>query len=207
MAQPLEPRRSQSTTSLAKFYNGAPGNGIAGEELNDPRMDFCNSFWGQGDRGFEVIIARLRGAGRTVEELKVFWKERSVLSSFLAIEGWKEYELKQYRAAIEEDYAKRLSKLSKYSLGRDEVGDLAESLRNVLAETGAQASYHQALGTEIRQSVEQPTAEFGVRLSNLKKGLQGSVEKAQRNKGLQEGHVAKVRSRCLLLLGLQADKV
>ena len=98
------------------------------------------------------------------------------------------------RAAIEEDYAKRLNKLAKYPLGRDEVGDLAASLQNVAAETSAQASYHQALGTELRQSVEQPTAEFAVRLGNLKKGLQGSVEKAYRNKGLQEGHVQKVRS-------------
>jgi hypothetical protein len=83
-------------------------------------------------------------------------------------------------------------KLSKYSLGRDEIGDLDASLRNVQAETSAQASYHQALATEIRQSVEQPTAEFGVRLGNLKKGLQAGVEKSWKNKGLQEGHVMKV---------------
>jgi ElaB/YqjD/DUF883 family membrane-anchored ribosome-binding protein len=83
-------------------------------------------------------------------------------------------------------------KLSKYSLGRDEIADLADSLKNVLSETAAQASYHQALANEIRQSVEQPTAEFGARLGNLKKGLQGSVEKSWKNKGLQEGHVMKV---------------
>jgi len=101
----------------------------------------------------------------------------------------------QYSAAVEEDYAKRLNKLAKYSLGRDEIGDLAASLQNVLIETAQQASYHQALSTELRQSVEQPTAEFGVRLGNLKKGLQGSVEKSYRNKGLQEGHVLKVSLR------------
>jgi hypothetical protein len=44
--------------------------------MHDPKMDFCNSFWGQGDKGYEVIMARLRGAGRTVDELKTFWKER-----------------------------------------------------------------------------------------------------------------------------------
>ena len=98
-----------------------------------------------------------------------------------------------FRAAIEDEYAKRLNKLAKFSLGRDEIGDLAASLRNVLAETGQQASYHQTLSNELKQSVEQPTAEFGVRLGNLKRGLQGNVEKAYRNKGLQEGHVTKVR--------------
>jgi hypothetical protein len=79
-------------------------------------------------------------------------------------------------------------------LGKDEIGDLASSLQNVAAETAAQASYHLSLSTEIKQNVEQPTAEFATRLSNLKKGLQGSVEKSYRNKGLQEGHVAKVSS-------------
>lgn len=96
------------------------------------------------------------------------------------------------RAAIEEDYAKRLAKLSKYPLGKDEIGDLAASLQNVLVETSQQASYHLSLSTEIKQTVEQPTAEFQSRLTNLKKGLQASVEKSYRNKGLQEGHVQKV---------------
>ena len=38
--------------------------------------DFCNAFWGQGDGGVDVLFARLRGAARTMEELKAFWKER-----------------------------------------------------------------------------------------------------------------------------------
>jgi hypothetical protein len=79
MAQPPEPRRSQSTTSLSRFYNGVAngGGGIPGEEeLSDPRMDFCNAFWGQGDKGYDVVMARLRGAARTVDELRAFWKER-----------------------------------------------------------------------------------------------------------------------------------
>jgi hypothetical protein len=98
------------------------------------------------------------------------------------------------RAAIEEDYAKRLSKLAKTSLGKDEIGDLKSSLENVLTETAQQASYHLSLSNELRTSVEAPTTEFSARLSNLKKGLQASVEKSYRNKGLQEGHVAKVRT-------------
>ena len=167
------PPRSQSTTSLSRLYHGqSNGNAPPGEEaLNDPRLDFCNAFWGAGDRGYDVLMARLRGATRTVDELRSFWKER---------------------AAIEEEYAKRLSKLSKSVLGKDEIGDVAASLQNVLHETAQQAQYHQSLGTELRHTVEQPTAEFVNRLSNLKRGLQGSVEKSYKNKGLQEGHVMKV---------------
>jgi hypothetical protein len=131
-------------------------------------------------------MARLRGAARTTEELRSFWKERSVPSQI----SWLTTLIS--RAAIEEDYAKRLAKLSKTTLGRDEIGDTAASLQNVLLETSQQASYHQSLSTEIKQTVEQPTAEFQTRLTNLKKGLQSSVEKSYRNKGLQEGHVQKV---------------
>nr|XP_018264103.1 septation protein imp2 [Kwoniella dejecticola CBS 10117]OBR86261.1 septation protein imp2 [Kwoniella dejecticola CBS 10117] len=176
-AQPPEPKRSQSTTSLSRLYNGPGGSRTSSnneEELNDPKMDFCNSFWGQGDRGFEVIMARLRGAGRTVDEMRGFWRER---------------------AAIEEDYAKRLNKLSKHAIGKDEIGDLSDALQHLLNETAAQGAYHASLGNEIRQTVENPTVELAGRLSNLKKGLQASIEKGYKNKGLQEQHVQKARDR------------
>lgn len=77
-------------------------------------------------------------------------------------------------------------------MGKDEIGDLADSLQHLLSETAQQASYHSSLSNEIRQTVEHPSAELGMRMSNLKKGLQAAVEKAYKNKGLQEGHVQKV---------------
>lgn len=113
-------------------------------------------------------------------------------------------------AAIEEDYARRLNKLSKTSLGSTEIGQLKESLDNLLAETAQQASFHEDLVSELRgKDVEQQTVEFASRLNNMKKGLQASVEKSFRNKGLQEGHVDKVylarRRWCELTLGRQGN--
>jgi hypothetical protein len=65
-------RRQASTTSLAKFVRqGSP-------DPNARANDFCNAFWGLGDAGVEVLFARMRGAGRTMEELRAFWKERCV---------------------------------------------------------------------------------------------------------------------------------
>ena len=162
-------QRSHSTTSLARLANGQTHSFHA--EESDPRLDFCNAFWGQDDRGYQVVMARLRGAARTVDELRAFWKER---------------------IAIEEEYSRRLSKLSKTTLGRDEIGDLASSLQGILGETAQQASYHSTLCTELHQSVESPTTEMGVRLANLKRGLQASVEKSYKNKNLQESHVQRV---------------
>lgn len=192
MAQSIEPLRSQSSTSLYKLYNGPNGgpngNQIAEEELQDPKLNYCNAFWGPGDRGFDVIMARLRGAGRTVEELRTFWKERWVRMVYFRINNWES----GHSAAIEDEYAKKLNKLSRSSLGKDEIGDLADSLQHLLSETAQQASYHSSLSNEIRQTVENPSAELVMRMSNLKKGLQAAVEKAHKNKGLQEGHVQKV---------------
>ena len=39
-------------------------------------LDFCNSFWGFGDAGVDVLFARMRGAAQTTEDLNAFWKER-----------------------------------------------------------------------------------------------------------------------------------
>ena len=65
------PKRTQSSTSLARLHNG---QGIDPEDA-DPKLDFCNAFWG-GDKGYDVIMARLRGASRTAEEMRAFWRER-----------------------------------------------------------------------------------------------------------------------------------
>jgi hypothetical protein len=67
--------RSQSTASLSRYYHGQNGEPQE-DDLTDPSLDFCNAFWGQGDRGYEVIMTRLRGAAKTVDDLKAFWKER-----------------------------------------------------------------------------------------------------------------------------------
>jgi len=81
-AAPVAPERSQSTTSLSRLYHGETANGTANgalppqDEMSDPALDFCNAFWGQGSRGYDVIMARLRGAARTIDELRLFWKER-----------------------------------------------------------------------------------------------------------------------------------
>lgn len=66
-------------------------------------MDFCNAFWGLGDGGVDVLLARMRGSSRTMEELRSFWKERM---------------------SIEEEYSKKLNKLAKMQFGRDEIGSV-----------------------------------------------------------------------------------
>lgn len=70
-------RRQASTTSLAKYARAVSPDPAARS------TDFCNSFWGLGDGGVDVLFARMRGASRTMDELRNYWKERCAL--FLSI--------------------------------------------------------------------------------------------------------------------------
>ena len=65
----MSAKRQSSSTSLSKFARTSPAP-------QNRSLDFCNSFWGLGDGGVDVLFARMRGATRTMEELKAFWKER-----------------------------------------------------------------------------------------------------------------------------------
>jgi hypothetical protein len=107
----MSARRQPSTTSLSKY---AKTNSPTSQNRS---LDFCNAFWGIGDGGVDVLFARMRGAARTIEELRNYWKERlvnyGVPVSMLTTHT---------RASIEEDYAKRMAKLAKTMLGRDEIG-------------------------------------------------------------------------------------
>lgn len=73
----MSARRQASTTSLSKYArDGSP----------DPSaryLDFCNAFWGLNDAGVDVLFARMRGAARTMEEVRNFWKERYLAFTFL----------------------------------------------------------------------------------------------------------------------------
>ncbi|GHJ85678.1 hypothetical protein NliqN6_2080 [Naganishia liquefaciens] len=168
-------RRSNSTTSLAQYYQEhnpnyerIRGNGEA------PELDFCNAFWGDGDAGYEVIMARLRASARTIDDLKVFMKER---------------------ASIEEEYGKKLAKLSKQTLGRDETGELRSALEALRLETDKQSGGRLKLAGEIRKDVEMPILEMATKLGGMRKNYQANIEKLHKNKVSQEALVAKARER------------
>lgn len=115
----MSARRQSSTTSLAKYAR------TTSPDASARNLDFCNAFWGVGDGGVDVLFARMRGAARTMEELRNFWKERYVAFSLsLSLSLLTHFgSLTLFdRSSIEEDYAKRLAKLAKMPIGKDEIG-------------------------------------------------------------------------------------
>ncbi|KAI9441792.1 hypothetical protein H4582DRAFT_1875208 [Lactarius indigo] len=164
----MSARRQASTTSLSKYARAGSPDPAARS------LDYCNAFWGPSDAGVDVLFARMRGAARTMEELRNFWKER---------------------AAIEEEYAKRLAKLTKTTLGRDEIGEFRNSLDTLRLETDKQSAFHLQLAQQIRNELENPVAAFVARQAQHRKGYQGAIEKQFKTKQAQEGHVNKAREK------------
>ncbi|KAF8588853.1 hypothetical protein K439DRAFT_1613201 [Ramaria rubella] len=168
MAQPA--RRTASTTSLSQ-YARIPNNE---EDLANRSLDFCNAFWGLADGGYDVLTTRIRGAARTTEELRAFWKER---------------------AAIEDDYAKRMAKLAKQPLGRDELGELRNAIDTLRSETDRQAASHSNLAQLMRKELEGPIVELLSKHAQFKKLCQAPVEKSFKAKQTQESYVKKARQK------------
>ena len=65
-----------SATSLARYAVPKPPDV---DLFNGSQSrDYCNSFWGTGDAGPNIMFARMRGASKTTDELRNFWNERYV---------------------------------------------------------------------------------------------------------------------------------
>ncbi|KIM31487.1 hypothetical protein M408DRAFT_65060 [Serendipita vermifera MAFF 305830] len=162
-------RRQSSQSSLSRYARGSEAG-----ELENRSMDFCNAFWGLNDPGYEVLLARMGIAAQTVDDLKNFWKER---------------------AAIEEEYARKLVRLSKQSLGQGEIAELRNSLDVVRQETERQAGQHLTLSITIRKELENSAAEFAAKQAHHRKTFQAPIEKTYKQKQQNEHYVAKAKER------------
>lgn len=113
------PAQHSTTDSLTRYAD-------ARSPVEDPYgrpNDFCNSFWGPGDDGVNILLSRMRGAAKTTDELRNFWNERCVNSSDSNLDILSDFPV--IRAAIEDQYATRLATLAKSTLGSDEIGCVA----------------------------------------------------------------------------------
>ncbi|KAF8885995.1 hypothetical protein BD779DRAFT_1625039 [Infundibulicybe gibba] len=165
-------RTQPSPTSLS-IHATAKSPGVDLYNGN-PSRDFCNSFWGIGDSGINILFTRMRGATKTTEELRNFWKERSI---------------------IEEEYANRLATLSKVTLGWDEIGELRNSLDTLRLETEKQAASHLHLAAQIRSELEAQTGQLLNKQLFHRRTHQAPLEKKFKARQTQESHVVRAREK------------
>jgi hypothetical protein len=98
------------------------------------------------------------------------------------------------RAAIEDEYAKKLLQLSRKPLGSQEMGTLRASLDVLRGEVDQMGKAHQTIAGQMKTELDEPLAAFSGALKERRKIVQGGIEKLLKVKIQQTQHVNKVRS-------------
>ncbi|KAG6807106.1 hypothetical protein H0H92_008789, partial [Tricholoma furcatifolium] len=162
---------------MSTVTEAAPKEHITANSNPTNSKDFCNAFWGPGNRGPQTLIGRIKLAQATVKEVLQFFEDRSL---------------------IEANYAAQLAKLSNSStLGRNETGILRDTLEALRRETEKQAAHHRHLSSSLFTRCRTRTLipAFQANYVQLELGLQDQVEKKLKEKGIMEAEVVVAREK------------
>ncbi len=97
------------------------------------------------------------------------------------------------RAAIEDDFARKLSSLCRKPLGSQEMGSLKVSLDVMRGEVEAMAKQHANIAAQMKSELEEPLAAFAGGMKERRKIVQNGVERLLKIKIQQTQLVNKVR--------------
>ncbi|KAK2802704.1 hypothetical protein FQN51_004228 [Onygenales sp. PD_10] len=151
-------------------------------------LSFANNFWGKDDAGVIPMLERVHNAKVTCDELRAFYS---------------------IRAAIEDEYARKLLALCRKPLGSCETGSLRSSLDSVRGETEAIGKTHAAIASQMKSELEEPLAAFAGGMKERRKIVQNGTEKLLKIKVQQTQAVNKSRDRyeqdCLRIKGYLAQ--
>ncbi|KAF7188676.1 Septation protein imp2 [Pseudocercospora fuligena] len=160
-------------------------NGSDGPSVS---LSFANNFWGKDDAGVGPLLDRMHSAKVTGNELKDFYHAR---------------------AALEDDYAKKLLSLARKPLGSSEAGTLRMSLDVVRGEVESMGKAHQHIAQQMRGELEEPLTAFTGGINERRKIVQNGIEKLLKTKNQQTAVVNKTRDRfeqdCLKIKGYLAQ--
>ena len=113
------------------------------------------------------------------------------------------------RAAIEEEYSKKLLQLSRKPLGSSETGTLRMSCDVIRAEVESMAKAHQSVAQQMHTELEEPLQAFAGGMKERRKIVQNGIEKLLKLKMQQTATVNKARDRyeqdCLKIKGFLAQ--
>lgn len=96
------------------------------------------------------------------------------------------------RAAIEDEYSRKLLALCRKSLGSRETGTLRASFDVVRGETEAIGRTHNAIAGQMKNELEEPLAAFAGSVKERRKIVQHGIEKLLKIKTQQTQSVNKV---------------
>ncbi|KAL4928412.1 formin-binding protein HOF1 [Aspergillus undulatus] len=151
-------------------------------------LSFANNFWGKDDAGVAPMLERMHASKTSCDELKTFYN---------------------IRAAIEDEYARKLLTLCRKPLGANESGSLRASFDTVRRETEAIAKAHAAIAGQMKRELEEPLMAFAGGNKERRKIIQNGIERIHKTKMQQTQTVNKTRDRyeqdCLRIKGYLAQ--
>jgi len=134
------------------------------------------------------MLERMHNAKVTSDELKSFYAAR---------------------AAIEEEYSRKLLNLSRKPLGSSEAGTLRLSFDVIRSEVESMGKAHQSIAQQMKTELEEPLAAFAGGMKERRKIVQNGIEKLLKMKMSQTSAVNKARDRyendCLKIKGFLAQ--
>lgn len=150
--------RSRSSSRHSSF-SGPGGQHVS--TVIDPD-DFCNAFW--GDKGFDALLSKAKASARTLDELRSWFRER---------------------AAVEDEYAKKLARLGKAPVmtAGYEVGGLKDALEVVRRATAQSGHSHAELAGTIKTAMEVKLGDFINRREALRKNVSLAPSPGRRGPG------------------------
>ncbi|KAG9948412.1 hypothetical protein KCU85_g5097, partial [Aureobasidium melanogenum] len=160
----------------------------ASEMAPSVSLSFANNFWGKEDAGVDPLLERMHNSKITSDELKSFYTQR---------------------AAIEEEYSRKLLNLARKPLGSSEAGTLRMSMDVVRGELEAMGKSHQHIAQQMKGELEEPLSTFSGGIKERRKIIQNGIEKLLKTKTQQTHTVNKARDRyeqdCLKIKGYLAQ--
>ncbi|KAJ4305511.1 formin-binding protein [Kalmusia sp. IMI 367209] len=151
-------------------------------------LSFANNFWGKDDAGVSPMLERMHNAKVTSDELKSFYAAR---------------------AAIEEEYSRKMLNLARKPLGSSESGTLRMSFDVIRGEVESMGKAHQSVAQQMKTELEEPLAAFAGGMKERRKIIQNGIEKLLKMKMQQTSSVNKARDRyendCLKIKGFLAQ--
>lgn len=151
----------------------------------------ANNFWGKDDAGVGPLFQRMHDAKTTCDELKAFYTGNFPTQLHIQLLRHNLTYITA-RAAIEEEFAKKLLALSKKPLGSSETGTLRGSMDVLKSEVESMARAHQSIASQMKTELEEPLTAFSGMIRERRKIVQGGCEKILKLKMQQTQQVNKV---------------
>src|ERR1700761_2505577 len=130
----------------------------------------------------------MQNAKTTCDELKAFYNSR---------------------AALEDEYARKLSALCRKPLGSGETGTLRSSFDVLRGEVESMSKQHALIASQMKSELEEPLNAFAGGMKERRKIVQTGIERLLKAKQAQTAHVNKCRDKyeqdCLRIKGYLAQ--